>query len=207
MGREIASSSESTASGAVESLHEAAESQETAAPVKSQEAVPPAESQEPLGPAQRWEATMPALERHQPGTPLTRKEQEALWLALSDLFVDSIVYWRAVVRDCLPYDIALVREIFFTEVAPVCGPNLMAPIPPVWSGFNAESLFASIDELKAGPRKNVWFRFWYCLTLSFFRWQTRKIWKSLEWRLRLLSTASSPEELKTLLSGPEFDDE
>ena len=138
---------------------------------------------------------------------VTQQEREALWESLSDLFIDNEIAWRWIARDCAGYEPSLIRAILFEEVAPVCGPNLCTPIPPVWSGFNRESLIAAIKEHLAKKDAPLWSRALFRFSILFWRWRFASLWKDLAWRLELLNKAATPEEAQAILDGPEFDPE
>ncbi|WP_293765843.1 hypothetical protein [uncultured Aquitalea sp.] len=76
------------------------------------------------------------------------------WEALSGLFVDNDIDYDdiAAALDGLPE--ALIEEILFQEVAPYCGSNLLTPVPPVWSGFDAESLSTGITAMQTRSRRS-----------------------------------------------------
>lgn len=70
--------------------------------------------------------------------------REDVWEALSEIFVDNEVDFAAVARAVAGVPRAELERIFFEEVAPFCGPNLMTPVPPIWTGFSREPLVAGI---------------------------------------------------------------
>jgi hypothetical protein len=76
-------------------------------------------------------------------------------------------------------DPARLKEIFFTEVAPYCGPNLMTPIPPVWAGFSRKPLIEGIREKLERIRRSPidWLR--YKGFVVFCRWYFRKEWQAI----------------------------
>ena len=118
---------------------------------------------------------------------------------------DNEIDWRWIVRHCAGHEPALIRAILFEEVAPVCGPNLCSPIPPVWSGFARDSLVSAINDNFVWRDAYPWRS--YAHRLIVFLWSRRfaKLWKELAWRLDLANSAATPEELMTILGGPEFE--
>ena len=59
---------------------------------------------------------------------------------LSESFVDSWVDYAWIARELAPFDLAELKRIFYEEVAPICYYNIVAPVPPVWTGFEPVSL-------------------------------------------------------------------
>jgi hypothetical protein len=79
------------------------------------------------------------------GNPVSLEERKSIWIVMSEFFVDNeIDYDRevALIDQCSLSDL---KQIFFREVAPVCGPNLMTPVPPVWAGFGADWVVGEIS--------------------------------------------------------------
>ncbi len=71
-------------------------------------------------------------------------EREVLWEVLAEVFVDQDVDYAALADRLDGVAPGVLEHIFFDEVAPYCGANLLAPAPPVWTGFARESLIAGI---------------------------------------------------------------
>lgn len=115
---------------------------------------------------------------------LSDERREAIWEALSDAFVDSETDYRYIasrVADVSPIDL---EEIFFTEVAPHCGSNLMSPIPPVWTGFERAELAKGIRAM-LGDTRNSWIaRLRYKGFVAYCRWHFRNEWQAIAGQLR-----------------------
>lgn len=73
--------------------------------------------------------------------------RETVWLALSDLFLDTDVSLFSdnitVLLQEAPFDLATLDRIFIDEVYPVCVPNLQK-IVGEWAAFHDQWLFDSI---------------------------------------------------------------
>lgn len=83
------------------------------------------------------------------------EKRRALWVALSDLFLDTDVSmsYDYISRVCAEssYSLDELSHILRYEVAPVCSPNLWS-IAGEWAGFDEEWLIASIQKkLQAKP--------------------------------------------------------
>lgn len=76
-----------------------------------------------------------------------------------------------------------LRNIFFNEVAPHCGPNLMTPIPPIWAGFDRERLAQGIRATQARAQRSAWGRLRHRIAVAFYRWHFRGLWEEIEGEL------------------------
>jgi hypothetical protein len=114
---------------------------------------------------------------------LTEARREEIWYALSDAFVDCEEEYDFIVRRVADVDVAQLEGIFFNEVAPYCGPNLLTPIPPIWQGFDRDALVAGIREMLTRAQGS-WFdgirHKWF---VAFCRRYFRNTWKSLSAKL------------------------
>jgi len=106
--------------------------------------------------------------------------REEIWHALSDAFVDNEVDYSDIARQVADVDIEQLKKIFFTEVAPFCGPNLMDTIPIVWSGFSREHLCEGIKEKLEQTRYSwiAWLRYKVFIVLC--RCYFLEEWKSIK---------------------------
>lgn len=80
--------------------------------------------------------------------------------ALSDLFVDNEVDYEYIAKVARAFPVTHVEKVLFEWVAPVCYINTLAPVPPIWTGFERDSLWAEIQcllarEAKAGFAKKL----------------------------------------------------
>lgn len=75
---------------------------------------------------------------------LTSRE---LWVALSDLFVDTEVDYKRIARVIRGCSIEEVEFALFQRVAPVCVANMLTPAPPVWWYFDEGKLIEEIEAL------------------------------------------------------------
>ena len=80
--------------------------------------------------------------------------------ALSGLFVDNEAVFELIAQVARGFPIAHVEMVLFEWVAPVCYTNTLTPVPPIWTGFERDSLWAEIQcllarEAKAGFAKKL----------------------------------------------------
>ena len=71
---------------------------------------------------------------------------ESVWIALSDLFVDTELSYEYIARRVAHLDVKVLELILYLEVAPICIGNMLTPIPLVWSGFDEEALVLEIEK-------------------------------------------------------------
>lgn len=110
------------------------------------------------------------------GSPVIDPQRKKLWWILSDAFVDNAVDFPAMARELKGFDAAVVEEVLFSEVAPVCHANLESVLPAVWLCFNREELEADItDMLRARDGSQVT-RWWHRLWVRWLRYRYRYIW-------------------------------
>ncbi len=80
-----------------------------------------------------------------------QQDREKVWVALSDLFLDTDVSlsYDYISRVCADssFSIQELEDILENEVAPVCAINLLS-VAGEWAGFDEEWLFKSITQYK-----------------------------------------------------------
>ncbi|GHU11964.1 hypothetical protein FACS1894185_6010 [Betaproteobacteria bacterium] len=122
-------------------------------------------------------------------TTLNDTRREEIWYALSGAFVDNEVDYSLIARQVNDANHVQVKEIFFTEVAPYCYPNLMTAIPPIWSCFPRDDLISGIREKLANAQNHLIARLRYKGFVVFCRWYFRKEWQSIAAELLKLNLA------------------
>ncbi|WAF99204.1 hypothetical protein NRZ31_00115 [Aeromonas dhakensis] len=100
--------------------------------------------------------------------------------ALSDLFVDNEVDYEYIAKVARAFPVTHVEKVLFEWVAPVCYTNPLAPVPPIWTGFERDLLWAEIQcllarEAKAGFAKKLSIM----LRQFYLRQQFAKEWRRL----------------------------
>lgn len=111
------------------------------------------------------------------------KKRVEIWSALSDLFCDTEPNYFYIARVLKGIPIEYLKHIFFEEVAPVCGSNLMTPIPPVWSGFDEQQLADNIMEMLDRNERSFIARAVHATASLFMRFWFRSLWLETEERL------------------------
>ncbi|WCD82231.1 DUF7079 family protein [Pseudomonas sp. TUM22785] len=78
-------------------------------------------------------------------SPDGQLDKAPLWIALSDMFVDSETNYACIARVARNYPLPDVEFALFERVAPVCIGNMFSPVPPIWGGFHEKQLVADIE--------------------------------------------------------------
>jgi len=113
------------------------------------------------------------------GSILTPEDKAKIQIALAEAFVDNEVDYANIAERIKPYDLKIVEDILYSEVAPVCFGNLETPVPPIWTGFKDEWLLDEIEkELRARQRSKVR-RTFDELKILWLRYSYRYIWKEI----------------------------
>ncbi|PXX50340.1 hypothetical protein SAMN05660489_06366 [Pseudomonas sp. LAMO17WK12:I10] len=113
------------------------------------------------------------------GHILTPQEKASIQIALAETFVDSVVDYAHIAERIRGYDLKIVEDILYSEVAPVCFSNLEAPVPPVWTGFKDDWLLNEIEnELKARESSLIR-RAFDKLKVAWLRYSYGYIWKEI----------------------------
>ncbi|MFJ3483675.1 hypothetical protein ACIPL1_09860 [Pseudomonas sp. NPDC090202] len=82
---------------------------------------------------------------------------QKLWLALSDIFVDTETDFPLVARAVKEYSLEEIEFALFERVAPVCIYNGLASVPPVCWFFNEKKLLEDIRLLIQKESKRGFF--------------------------------------------------
>lgn len=113
------------------------------------------------------------------GDILDKAEHRLVWQILSYAFVDTEIDYNYIARKIANYKLEEIEYIFFNEVAPVCHPNFLAVIPPVWTFFEDEWLDEEIPALLNKSKQNAYQRLRYKIYVSYLRWACKDIWSAI----------------------------
>ncbi|WP_065259444.1 DUF7079 family protein [Pseudomonas bananamidigenes] len=113
------------------------------------------------------------------GSILTPEDKAKIQIALAEAFVDNEVDYAYIAERVKSYDLEIVEDILYSEVAPVCFGNLETPVPPIWTGFKDEWLLEEIEkELKARQKSRVR-RAFDKFKILWLRYSYGYIWKEI----------------------------
>lgn len=104
------------------------------------------------------------------------QQRTKLWWILSDAFVDNEVDYRAMAQQLRGLDPAYVREVLFSEVAPVCHSNLESVLPGIWLCFNREELEADITNMLRARELSSWRRWCDRVRVRWLRHRYGYVW-------------------------------
>jgi hypothetical protein len=114
---------------------------------------------------------------------LTEPQLTIVRAALSEPFNDFPVEYDYVANQVRGVTPETLYEILYSEVAPVCFTNLVAAVPPIWTGFDPDKLRKSIEERLAARERN-WFRRQFDKVLvRWLKYNYAYIWKEIASRL------------------------
>lgn len=113
------------------------------------------------------------------GSILTPEDKAKIQIALAEAFVDNEVDYAYIAERIKSYDLKIVEDILYSEVAPVCFGNLETPVPPVWTGFKDEWLLDEIEKELRARQKNRIRRAFDKLKVLWLRYSYGYIWKEL----------------------------
>ncbi|MGU3348496.1 DUF7079 family protein [Pseudomonas monsensis] len=88
---------------------------------------------------------------------LTEPQLTNVRAALSEPFNHFPTDYDYIARQLKGVDPAVLYEIFYSEVAPVCFTNIAAALPTVWTGFDPDWLRIEIEE-RCAARQRKWSR-------------------------------------------------
>lgn len=114
---------------------------------------------------------------------MTREERIQLWSALSEVFVDNPVDYDFIARQVAGFDRATVQAAFYEDVAPACYSNMLAPIPPIWTGFDDTWLSATIEQAQAARQRSTLRRLRDRLFITYLRCALKSEWAMIEQEL------------------------
>lgn len=111
---------------------------------------------------------------------LSESRREDIWEALSEAFNDNDVDYAWMARQVADIPRSVLKDIFFSEVAPQCAFNVFAVIPPVWTGFDRRSLAGCVREMKLRNRHSLLSRLRHSVEVAFYRVRFRAYWRRIE---------------------------
>lgn len=101
-----------------------------------------------------------------------------LCAALSDIFVDNWVNYQHIASVAKYFPVEYVQMMLYRYVAPVCYTNILTPVPPVWTFFDADELWKDIGILK-NKEQSLFGKFKRNLCALYFKNRLKQEWKEL----------------------------
>ena len=81
--------------------------------------------------------------------------EEDLYIALSDLFVDNEVDYNHIASVAKLFPTSYVEHALFYYVAPYCYHNALTPVPYVCYFFDEDELLSAIDDIKKKKNRPI----------------------------------------------------
>ncbi len=113
-----------------------------------------------------------------------KADREFIWSVMSEFFVDSEIDYDFEAARIRRFPAHVLKDIFFREVAPVCGPNLLTPIPPIWMGFDTHKVVREIRSLLSNKEKSWLRRIGYEADVLYYRYLLAGVWREVERALK-----------------------
>jgi hypothetical protein len=112
--------------------------------------------------------------------PVGKAEQEFIWVVMSEFFVDNEIDHDREAAQISRFPMNVLKEIFFREVAPVCGPNMLTPAPAVWAGFDSAWVVSQINSLLSSKERSLIRRISYEASVLYYRLRLADVWSEVE---------------------------
>ncbi|WP_297914136.1 hypothetical protein [Thiomonas sp.] len=128
------------------------------------------------------------------GNSLNLDDREFIWTKLADFFTSAEVESFADFTRLAEFPLSDLREIFFREVAIVCGHNLWVTTPVLGEGFDPEwvkreaAKVMSWRERGRGPLGKAG----YLATRLLYRWLCGGVWREVEAALARIPGGPAP---------------
>lgn len=111
---------------------------------------------------------------------LNHSTRENVWIALSDAFVDSKMDYDNIAGRIQKLEKQEIKKIFFREVAPICGLNLMTTAPSVWHYFDENFICEEINGMLKKRENSCIYRLRNNIFIAFCYWNFREEWSAVE---------------------------
>ena len=111
-------------------------------------------------------------------------DKEAVWMALSELFVDNEIDHKNIANRVSHLTISEVEQILFNEVAPVCMSNLLMPMPTVCKSFDEDYVVNNVQQHLDKMHSHRFYRRKILLKAKFYKVVLKQDWLKLMARMR-----------------------
>lgn len=121
------------------------------------------------------------------GNSISQNDREFIWTQLADFFSSFDVESFPDFARLADFSVSELKEIFFDEVAPACGHNLLVTTPILSEGFDPEWVKTEIRRILARRDSGPAGRIGYNANRLFYRCLSGKVWREAEGALARLS--------------------
>jgi len=111
---------------------------------------------------------------------ISNTDRELIWEAFSECFAGEATDYDYELRNIKNFPINLLKFVFFNEVAPVCGKNLLFSIPVVWTGFDQNWVRREINEMLTLKKVSFFYRICYQFKTIICHYYFIDLWHEIE---------------------------
>ncbi len=105
--------------------------------------------------------------------------KRAVWMALSDLFIDNEISYEGIAQRVAHLPIGEVEHILFYEVAPVCMSNLLVLNPKNSKGFSEAYMVSNIEQHLLKLQKSWLYRKKVIAKRKFYKFCLKQDWQKV----------------------------
>jgi hypothetical protein len=121
------------------------------------------------------------------GNSISQGDREFIWTQLADFFTSADVERFPDFARLADYPMTELKEIFFGEVAPACGHNLLVTTPILSEGFDPDWVKAEVRSVLARRDSGPVGRIRYNASRLFYRCLSGKAWREAKSALDRIS--------------------
>ncbi len=125
------------------------------------------------------------------GTSMTQDDRDFIWTRLADFFSTADVEGYADFSRLAEFPLRDLREIFFGEIAIVCGHNLLVTTPTLSEGFDPDWVKREARRVVARRACGVRGRAAYVASRIVYRCLCGRVWREVEAALARLPRSSA----------------
>lgn len=127
------------------------------------------------------------------------EERNAVWMALSDLFVDNEVSYDHIAERVSHLTMSEVEHILFFEVAPVCMRNLLVLKPAICKGFSEEYVIPNIQHHLQRWQEEQLYQRTVRYKIKFYKVFMRHDWRKLATKIAQVQGVKNKNGKKPIL--------
>jgi len=121
------------------------------------------------------------------GNSISQNDREFIWTQLADFFTSADVERFPDFARLADFPVTELRDIFFGEVAPACGHNLLVTTPVLSEGFDPDWVKTEVRRILARRDSGLAGRIGYNASRLFYRCLAGQVWREAESALDRIS--------------------
>ena len=115
-------------------------------------------------------------------------QRQAVWMALSDLFIDNEIGYESIAERVAHLSIPEIQHILFYEVAPVCMSNLLVLSPENSKGFTEDYVLPKVEQHLKKMKTNSLYRQKVRIKAKLYRMFLKQDWLKIMEVIRQVQT-------------------